>query len=122
MDAERVEGMDEVLRNMKIAGDLILQQVAEAVEKTAVDVANHAKAGHEGNKAHMNERYQNQTTNLTNSITPEMGIVTPLEVEAIVYTTMEYAYYVECLYPYLWPALVANEGNLRRRVNEALHR
>lgn len=117
-----VSGTQECINRIMMERDKMLRDVAEAVEKTAVDVANHAKAGHAGNMAHMNQRYQNQTTNLTNSITQELEKVSYDEVSAVAFSTMEYAPYVEAGWPFFWPALVANQENLKRRVSAALHR
>lgn len=117
-----VTGTQECINNIMMQRDRMLKDVAEAVERTAVDVANHAKANHESNMAHASQRYQNQTTNLTNSLTQELEKVSYGEVSAIAFSTMEYAPYVEARYPFFWPALVANLENLKRRVSSALHR
>jgi len=90
-----VTGQREMQNNLMMRRHKSLALVGEAVEKTCVDVSNHAKAGHEGNMAHMNKRYRNRTTNLTNSITPELLEVTIDGAHGIVSAGMDYAYYVE---------------------------
>ena len=117
---EYVAGTAKVTAKLKAFGDKMLGKVAEAVEKTAVDVANDAKADHVQGMAHAIERYENQTNVLTSSITPELTIVTDTMVEAEVFSNVEYAYWVEALYPLLHPALTKNEDNFRRRVAEAM--
>ena len=86
----------------------LLSKVAVACERSAVSVSNHAKADHQKGQGHGMNRYENQTTTLTRSLTPLLTRVDPSEVEAIVFTNVEYAEKVETIYPYLWPALVAN--------------
>ena len=121
-----VFGTQQVINNILRQKDKKLDRIAIAVEKTCVDVANHAKAGHQGNQAHMNKRYRNQTSTLTRSIMPGLESVTFARVIGIVYTNMEYAPAVELgtvrnsPYPFMFPAIVANKDNFKRRVTEAL--
>ena len=117
-----VSGTQEVINRIMLERSKFLRDIAEAVEKTAVDVSNHAKSNHQGNMAHASQRYANQTSNLTNSITQELDKVGYDEVSAISFATMEYAPYVEADWPFFWPALVANQETLKRRVGAALKR
>ena len=120
--AQQVFGTQEVINRILLEGSKMLRDVAQAVEKTTVDVSNHAKSNHQGNMAHASGRYQNQTSNLTNSISQQLEKVSYGEVSAISYATMEYAPYVEADWPFFWPALMANQDNLKRRVSDALKR
>ncbi len=126
MATQFVGGTQRVLNNMMLAKSETLREIAEAVEKSAVDVANHAKAGHEGNRAHMNKRYQNQTGNLTQSIRSALTKVGFDLVEAATFTSMEYAVGVELgtsrnrPYPFLWPALLANQESFKERLKAVL--
>jgi hypothetical protein len=120
--AKQVSGTQEIVNRLMMERSKMLRDVAEAVEKTSVDISNHAKANHQGNMAHASGRYANQTSNLTNSITQVLEKVDYNEVSAISYATMEYAPYVEADWPFFWPALVATQEVLKRRVEAALHR
>jgi hypothetical protein len=114
-----VTGIQQVINNLMLKQSKFLRAIAEAVEKVSVDVANNAKAGH-GADAHAQGRYRNQTGNLTRSITQELSKVDYESVEATVFAPTDYALAVEMRYPFLWPALVGNEENLKRRITESL--
>ena len=116
-----ITGQRRVFNNLMIQKSKFLARAAIAVEKTAVDVANHAKANHEssGAAAKLNDdiafaeafgafgslgsskasssglRYVNRTGTLTRSITPELTKVDFNEVMAQVFTNIEYAPMVE---------------------------
>ena len=124
-----------MLNNLMRQKSKMLDNVSIAVEKTCVDVANHAKAGHAGNMAHASQRYQNQTSNLTNNILPEMLEVNFNQVHGIVPATIEYAATVEFgnttgvnvrtgqknkPYPYLAPALFACISKFKDRMSKIL--
>ena len=121
-----VFGTQTVINNLMRQKDKRLDRIAVAVEKTCVDVANHAKAGHAGNQAHMSNRYRNQTSTLTRSIMPELESVSYNAVVGIVYSNVEYAAMVELgtakhkPYPYLYPAIVASKDTFTRRIKEAM--
>lgn len=117
-----IRGTQQVINRLTMEGDKFLAKIGEAVEKTCVDVSNHAKAGHQGNMAHATKRYQNQTSTLTRSITPELKEVSYKGVKGIVFTNMEYALYVELKYPFLYPAMMANKKNYEDRLKRALRR
>ena len=94
-----IKGTQKCINNIMIQQSKFLRDIAEATEKTCVGVSNSAKEGHAGNMAHANKRYQNQTTTLTRSITPELKEVSYKGVTGIVYTNMEYALYPSiCMY------------------------
>ncbi len=123
-----VTGTQKVINNLMMQRFKMLHDIGEVVEKTCVDVANSAKAGHAGNQAHMNERYQNQTSDLTRSISQELTKVDWASVEGLVFATKEYAIHVELgtvknkAYPFLYPALVSNKKNFENRLKQALKR
>ncbi len=101
---ERVTGEREVIAAIGAVMADKIAAVAEAVEKSAVQVANHAKRNHIRGSAHQKERYENQTNILTNSITVAMIETTEEKIVAEVGTNVEYASHVEALYPFLFPA------------------
>lgn len=126
-----VTGQQKMANNLIMLRHRVAKLAGEAVEKTCVDVANHAKANHASATAHAARRYRNRTGNLTGSITPELKEVTLEKVHGIVHTSgLKYGYYVEFgtkrnwmtmkpnkPYPFLQPALNANQENLRRRLS-----
>lgn len=114
-----IGGMEAVEAALKKYEHTLVGRVAEALEKGAVLVANDAKKDHERGRGHRKERYENQTTTLTRSITPELIKVTSEEVLAEVFTSLEYAYWVEARYPYLVPALHKNRGRINELVKKA---
>ncbi len=128
MAKSRITGTQQVINRLMRERDKMLDALARAVEATCVDIANHAKANHAGNQAHMSNRYQNQTSTLTRSIASELEKVSRGEVVGVVYSNMEYAPAVEMgtvknkPYPYLFPALMANQANLKKRVARAIKR
>lgn len=118
-----VTGEQEVINNILRYMDKAIDKVAHAVELTGVDVANHAKDEHVGIEARSRNRYKNRTNALTNSIYPRL-VVNIKEVVSIVSSNMEYAVYVEFVaeYPFMYPALRANENKLKLRVKKALEK
>lgn len=114
-----VGGTQEVINNLMMQKSKLLARVGVAVEKSAVSVANHAKAEHIRGQGHGKGRYENQTTTLTKSITPKLIKIDFNEAEAVVFTNMEYAAKVEAIYPYLWPAIVAKQEEFKKRLKEA---
>lgn len=123
--AFQVSGQKKVLNNLFIAKNKILARVAEAVEKTSVDVANHAKANHVEGQAHSEGRFERDTGTLVRSIHQELETVNFEEVTAVVFTNLDYAIPVEFggngrrAYPFMFPALVANQENLKNRLKAA---
>jgi hypothetical protein len=121
-----VRGTQEVITRLNMERNKAVRRLAEAIEKTCVDVSNHAKAGHAGNQAHMNARYQNRTSTLTRSIMPELVEARPDRVVGIVFTNIEYAPFVELgtvrnrPYPFLYPALQHGKPILQDRVRRAI--
>lgn len=100
-----ITGLRTVLNNIRRKENKMINKVATIVERTSVSMSNHAKSGHAGDRAHMNNRYQNRTTNLTNSIDPDTLEITATRINGGIATNMEYAYYVEQRYPFMFPAL-----------------
>lgn len=116
---DRVTGEREVIA---VIGTLMagkLAAVAEAVEKSAVEVSNDAKRDHQRGSAHQKQRYENQTNILTNSITVAMVETTEEKVVAEVGTNVEYASFIETTHPFLFPALHANREKFHQRVKKA---
>lgn len=116
-----ISGDKEAINNLlSIKADTI-RKVMTAVEKTAIRMSNHAKAGHlHGSNPHAKERYENQTSNLTNSLGPGGG--QPMRWEEVSDnriiglfgvsdpapgSPLKYAAYVEERYPFIFPAAVA---------------
>ena len=123
-----IAGQQRVQANFSKAQAAVLSRLAQAVEMTAVDVANNAKAGHAASESpHAAGRYITRTGTLTRSIMPALVSVTNAEVEGQVFTNIEYAAFVEIgtsrsrPYPYLWPALVANFNVFQERIAAALN-
>ncbi|MCK5020497.1 MAG: hypothetical protein KAS32_25995 [Candidatus Peribacteraceae bacterium] len=135
---EHIKGVDEMIMNITRTRSKMIGKVADVVEMTAIDVANHAKEGHAGNMAHASKRYQNQTTNLTNNIKPEMVDVSFKQVVARVVSNMDYSQFVEfglgnsgglvsfeeghsgptTPYPFMQPALLGNRANFNSRLKK----
>jgi hypothetical protein len=126
-----ITGDKETIRRLLSLKSETFRKVVTAVEKTAVRMANHAKAGHEhGSDPHSRSRYENQTGNLTASIFPVGGSqqmqfekLTESEVVglfgvngAAVGAVMEYAPEVEERYPFIWPAAVANIERFKQEI------
>ena len=99
----KMDGLNDLLRNIDILKDKTVTAQASGMAQVCIDVADYAKANHP---------FQNQTTNLENSIQP-----LPVEIEDEVVTGyvragMEYSVYVEFTHPYMEPAKEANKKNL----------
>lgn len=117
-----VAGAKETVAELNAARDAVLGAVAEALEKTAVRVATHARSGHESDMAHAEGRYQNQTTTLTRSIQSRLTRADYQAVEAEALSNIEYAEHVEGLYPFMLPALQANREVFVRELTKAIRR
>ena len=117
-----ISGQREIENKLMMAKNQTLNRTGIAVEKSCIDVANHAKAGHESEHAHADERYRNQTGTLTRSIKPALEKVNFFEVTGVVFSNIEYASTVEIggdgrkPYPFLFPALVANKDKFEQRM------
>jgi len=125
-----VTGTEEVAGNLAMAKHGVLIETIKAVEQTCVDVTNDAKAGHDSNMAHANQRYRNRTGNLTASIGPPKIVEANFNrVHGIVPAGQEYAVFVEfgiaCNvrtgkpnrpYPFISPALFTNRETLAKRL------
>jgi len=122
-----VIGAEQIIMNLNRARIIWLGKIADAVEKSCVDGANHAKAGHAGIVSHANHRFMSQTENLVNSIDQGLSKVSINEVEGFISSNMEYAPMIEFgtskmwfSYPFLFPALVHIEPILRARLEFAI--
>ena len=128
----KITGDKEVIRQLLSYQDATFKRVVEAVEKTAVRMAQHAKDNHDhGGNPHAQNRYENQTSNLTNSIGPGDG--KPMEFERLdedmiiglfgineqLSAVMEYAADVEERYPFIWPAAVASVEFFEKEIKKA---
>jgi hypothetical protein len=118
-----VSGTQEVINNLMREASKIIDEVAHAIELTTNDIATHAKSGHEDNSAHMNKRYQNQTSNLTNSIQQGQLAILQKEITQDVIAGQDYAANVELgtsksrPYPFMFPALMACKKKFEARLN-----
>lgn len=130
-----ITGDQQMINNLNMQNSKLLANTGEAVEKTCIDISNHAKSNHEGNMAHAESRYRNRTSNLTNSVIPELLEVTKERVHGIVSVGEEYAATVEFgntngvnvltglpnkPYPFMTPALVHNMVNYQKRLSRIL--
>lgn len=130
-----ITGDRRVLINLKWWQSKVPIKVGIAVEKTCIDIANHAKAGHGGNMAHVSARYRNRTSNLTNAITPHMLEVSFKRAHGIVSALMDYSATVELghsvgvnvltgqrnkPYPFMVPALLVGSKLLQGRLGTVL--
>ena len=143
MAEQFVTGMAKVVSALVGITKKVEQQVIDIVEQNAVRVQNHAKSGHSRglgfkktfqsiSKAdgkigriaryertlggHLIGRYENQTSNLTNSIKASDAQKRGNVIEATVWTNKEYAPKVEFgvpgkqrPYPFMQPAITANQ-------------
>ena len=131
----KVDGLNDLLNNIKGNKDIILNATAAAMVEVTVDVANHAKENH---------TFHNQTGNLEASISPGAVVVQDDVITGEVKAGMEYAAAVEfgqkepyeiknafgkkgftvthppnAPKPFLRPAAEANRQNLIDRVKAA---
>ena len=141
----QVAGEERLKAKLFLYGKDKLQRIADAVEASAVVVANHAKANHgkalsalHGRKglvvptnvakraAFMQKtfagsgRYQNRTNVLTSSITPKLVTANEKEIVAEVFTTTGYSFFVEVTHPFLFPALHESRDDFKSRVIQAM--
>ena len=113
-----VSGLDEIKTNLVKRQSAYHRKVVKAIGISCTDIANHAKAGHEGAMAHANDRYQNQTTNLTRNIQPGPVVVQGKKIIGRVDAKTDYAAKVEARYPYVVPALEANREPHKQRMKD----
>lgn len=123
-----VEGTERVVDKIIKVRDRMRGQIMEAIEKTAVRMAEHAKAGHEhGSSPHTENRFETQTGNLVNSVFPsgvhpmewentEDEIVGLFGVSPRAMAVMDYAAKVESQYPFIWPAAIAKKDDFVKEV------
>lgn len=123
------EAANKILRYL----DKKIDGVSRVVELTSVDVANHAKSEHIGVEAHARNRYANVTSTLTRSISQRL-FVSPIDIIGTVFTNVQYGPDVEfgrrsgigysqssgIGYPFMFPALRANENKFKVRLSAEL--
>lgn len=115
MAEQFVTGVSKVISKLVGITKQVEKQVIEVVEKNGIRVKNHAKSDHGHGMAHAIGRYENQTTNLTNSITSSDAQNVNGVIEVTVSTNKEYAPKVEFgtsktkAYPFMQPAITANQ-------------
>ncbi len=120
-----VTGENEVINNILRAADKMIDKVADATERTTIDVANHAKANHERDSAHTKGRFETQTGTLVRSIDQDL-MVTVKEIKGVVFTNVVYAPILEFgtvdrfPWPFMYPALRAMQNKFNVRLKEAL--
>ena len=124
---KHITGIETVLRKITGVSQDVVDRVTRATEITSVLVANHAKADHTRGLAHAAGRYENQTTNLTNSIVPRLIQSDKNAVVSVVFTNKEYAPKVELgtakskPYPFMMPALKSQQSQYKKAVEKAIH-
>ncbi len=124
---KNVQGVETVLKNLSGVTNEMVSRVTRATEIASVKVANHAKDKHDKGFAHAVFRYENQTTNLTNSIMPQLVQSDKDAVVSVVFTNKEYAPKVELgsakssAYPFMHPALMSQEKEYKAAVERAIH-
>jgi len=128
----KIKGTKDVIAKLLSLKSDTFRKVVEAVEKSAVRMANAARSGHEhGSNPHARDRYENQTSNLTNSIFPGGANSEPMKWEKLTEdkvvglfgvnatapgAPMNYAEDVEERYPFIWPAAVANIEQFKKEI------
>ncbi len=121
MAEDAIQGLEALLLKMKGVSKEMVKRVTKVVDTTAIRVANHAKAGHTPGEGHAAGRYENRTTNLTNSIIPRKTQISGDIITAIIAPTdnaaltvplsvvMEYAPKIEVSHPFMKPAELSQE-------------
>lgn len=132
MAEDAIEGMEALLLKMKGISKEIVKRVTKVVDTAAIRVANHAKAGHTPGEGHAAGRYENQTTNLTNSIIPRATQISGDIITAIIAPTdnpalrvplsvvMEYGPKVEVSHPFMRPAEESQRAAFKSNFNAAI--
>lgn len=122
-----VSGLQTVLARLRGVTPEMVARVKKATEITSVLVANHAKDKHKKGFAHAISRYENQTTNLTNSIMPQLIQADVNAVVSVVSTNKTYAPKVEFgsaktrPYPFMMPALMSQQQKYKQRIEQAIN-
>ena len=129
---KHTSGKDEIIRNIMLRQNAMVAKVAEAVEMTCVDIANHAKSNHQRNSAHSQSRYEERTGVLTKSIGSKLLSVDAMKVVGTVFAGTDYAFYVEFgtkinrrtglpnkPYPFFQPAMLMGKSILFSRIVKA---
>ena len=117
--ATEVEGINDLLRNIANFKDVGTLAAASAMAVVTKETATNAQQNHS---------FQNRTGNLEASIQPLPVEVAGSQVEGFVRAGMEYAPFVEfgtsrsAPYPFLRPAVEANQERLKTVTAEAVAR
>lgn len=122
----KIEGMDEVLRNLQAAEDGIMKATAAGMDFALRDTVNHIKTAY--SRPRTGKGFADRTTNLRNSINKAQEILTMMVIGWI-FATMPYASHVELrhegMYAYLWPGTKDKEkdilNNISRFIKLFLH-
>ncbi len=112
-----VLGREELVKNMTSWHQRLVAKVVTQVEIIQSKVVAHARKGH-GKGAHTRGRFETQTGVLEESIQPGKIYLTNNTVRGIVEARTEYASFVERLYPYVAPAVMAHAAEFRDRLRK----
>ena len=120
-----ITGFKELERNLKEFKNTAEQVLIKGVFYGCVLIQNEAKLNH-GAGAHGKGRYENRTTNLTNSIQATPPKVTANMIKGEVIVGMDYAEKVELgsaksrPYPFLFPALEKMSAPIKKGLQDIL--
>jgi len=129
-----IKGVEELNKNLEIFKQEAAALLARAVFNGCVLVQNDAKEGH-GFEAHSSGRYQDRTTNLTNSIQAQKPKISGTRIRCETVAGIEYAAVVELggthtsksgktwqtkPYPFMFPALEKSRNVIVESVTSLL--
>lgn len=122
-----VKGEDRVIKAFRVAGVKYRNLMVKAVNMAALDVQNHALAGHEKGLGHAIGRWETATGNLMGQIRATEARVKGTKIIATVVAGTEYAEDLEFgtkggrkAWPFMDPAYVANQGSIEKRFRELI--
>jgi len=114
-----MEGLKDVLKELKEAGGDIVKGVAGGMQMAVIATSSHIKRGY--NRPNTGKGFANQTGRLRASI-GQAVIITRRGVIGVVYAGTSYAIYVEFRwsgkYAYLWPGVI----DMRKTIIELLEK
>jgi hypothetical protein len=134
-----IKGLKELNDNLIVFCKESIINLAEAIDNTDVKIQNEAKADHGGiggvnvkergwERAHLSDRYEDISTNLTNSIQAKEVEFSDMKIKGGVEAGEEYAVYIELgtsrsqPYPFLFPALENNVEYFKEQCREAMRK